>query len=198
MGNSILRRLGAGSGAGFVVLIFAGGSGDSTVVITMELLGLVLLVPFLSYLWSVLRDAEGPGGWLATCALSAGLVDVTIKLASVAPGKVAQGFGDNSSLHQALQDMNNVAFIVTMLPLGIMMAAVAAVTLKYGGLPRPLGWFAAVTAPLLLVNGTFLDADFGPAFLLFMLWTFLTSVVLTLHPDPTPVAPDPLRTQPVE
>jgi hypothetical protein len=33
----------------------------------------------------------------------------------------------------------------------------------------------------------FLDAEFGPAFLLFMLWTLLASVVLTVRPSAVPV-----------
>jgi hypothetical protein len=71
--------------------------------------------------------------------------------------------------------MNNVAFIATMLPLGVLMAAVAVITLKTRVLPRWLGWLTAITAPLLLVNGMFRDAEFGPAFLLFLLWTLLAS-----------------------
>jgi len=38
-----------------------------------------------------------------------------------------------------------------------------------------------ITAPACLVNGTFLDAEFGPAFLLFLLWVMLASIVLTLR-----------------
>jgi hypothetical protein len=73
-----------------------------------------------------------------------------------------------------------------MLPLGVLMAAVAVITLKTHVLPRWLGWLAAITAPLLLVNGMFLDAEFGPAFLLFLLWTLLASVVLTFRPGERP------------
>jgi hypothetical protein len=175
-------RLGAASGAGFIILVFAGGGSDSTVAVVLELVGLVLIVPFLAYLRTVLRDAEGPDGWLASCAFGAGLVDVTIKMASIAPGKVADHFGTDTAVHQALRDMNEVAFIVTMLPLGIMMAAVAGVTLRFGGLPRWLGWMAAVISPMLLVNGMFLDSADAPAFLLFMLWTLLASIVLTIRP----------------
>jgi hypothetical protein len=65
------------------------------------------------------------------------------------------------------------------------MAAVAAVTLRYGGLPRWLGWMAAVISPLLLANSMFLDSADGPAFLLFMLWTLLASSVLTLRGRPS-------------
>jgi hypothetical protein len=68
-----------------------------------------------------------------------------------------------------------------MLPLSVLMAAVAIITLKTHVLPSWLGWLAAITAPLLLVSGMFLDAEFGPAFLLFLLWTLLASVVLTVR-----------------
>jgi hypothetical protein len=78
--------------------------------------------------------------------------------------------------------MNEVAFVAQMLPDGVLLAAIAILTLKRGALPRWLGWLAAVAAPLLLVNGMFLDAEFGPAFLLFLLWTLLASVVLSVRP----------------
>ncbi len=194
MYERILPRLGAASGALFVVLLFGPSSSgsDSTVVLVLELLGLLLFIPFLGYLWSVLREAEGPGGWLAITAFGAGLVDVTIKLGSLAPGKAADDFGEATPIHKALEDMNNVAFIATMLPLGVLMAAVAVITLKTRVLPRWLGWLAAVTAPLLLVNGMFLDAEFGPAFLLFLLWTLLASVVLTVRPTDVRLQAEPL------
>ena len=184
MSQRILPRAGAATGALFVALLGgpASSGSDSTVVLVLELIGLLLFIPFLGYLWSILREAEGPRGWLATTALGAGLVDITIKLASIAPAKAADNVAENTAIHQALHDMNSVAFIATMLPLSILMAAVAVITLTWGGLPRALGWLAAVTAPLLLVNGMFLDAESGPAFLLFLLWALLTSIVLTVRP----------------
>jgi hypothetical protein len=184
MQERILPRLGAASGALFVVLLFglSSSGSDSQIVVALELLGLLLFVPFLGYLWSVLRDAEGPRGWISATALGAGLVGVTMKLASIAPGWAARDFGDTTAIHKALDRMNEVAFIAQMLPDGVMLAAIALLTLKTRALPRWLGWLAAVTAPLLLVNGMFLDAEFGPAFLLFLLWTLLASVVLTLRP----------------
>jgi hypothetical protein len=198
MYERILPRLGAASGALFVVLLFGLSSigSDSTVVLVLELLGFLLFIPFLGYLWSVLREAEGPGGWLATTAFGAGLVDVTIKLGSLPPGKVADDFGDATPIHKALEDMNNVAFISTMLPLGVLMAAVAVIALKTRVLPLWLGWLAAVTAPLLLVNGMFLDAEFGPAFLLFLLWTLLASVVLTVRPSSVRFEAEPVAVRP--
>ena len=77
--------------------------------------------------------------------------------------------------------MGSFAFIITMLPIGIMMAAVATVSLKTRVLPLLLGLLAALTALDCLVNGMFFDAEFGAAFLLFLLWTAIASVVLVLH-----------------
>src|SRR5215217_1990268 len=84
-------------------------------------------------------------------------------------------------------------FMFTMLPLGVMMAAVAVVALKTRVLPIWLGILAALTAPACLVNGMFLDAEFGPAFLLFLLWVTLASIVLTLRAGRTGAKATPRR-----
>ena len=204
MQGRIWPRLGALSGVLFVVLLMGSTStgSDAQIVIVLELIAILLFLPFLGYLYSVLRQAEGEGAWLVPTAFGAGLVDLTIKLGSIAPGFAARTEGLDSQLHQALEKMNSVAFIVTMLPLGVMMAAVAIVILKTRVLPLWLGLLAAITAPACLVNGTFLDAEFGPAFLLFLLWVTIASIVLTLRAGRAPVnaaagsktaQPEPLR-----
>ena len=183
MQAKIWPRLGAVSGLLYVVLLMGSTStgSDSQIVIVLELIAILLFLPFLGYLYSVLRRAEGEGAWLSPTAFGAGLVDLTIKLGSIAPGFASRTEGLDPQLHQALEKMNSVAFIVTMLPLGVMMAAVAVVVLKTRVLPLWLGLMAAVTAPACLVNGMFLDAEFGPAFLLFLLWVVMASIVLTLR-----------------
>ena len=183
MPGRIWPRLGAMSGLLYVVLLMGSTStgSDSQIVIVLELIAILLFLPFLGYLYSVLRRAEGEGAWLSPTAFGAGLVDLTIKLGSIAPGFASRTEGLDPQLHQALEKMNSVAFIVTMLPLGVMMAAVAVVILKARVLPLWLGLMAAVTAPACLVNGMFLDAEFGPAFLLFLLWVVMASIVLTLR-----------------
>lgn len=200
MYERIIPRLGALSGALYVVLIFGlSSTGSSSIVVLVgELFGLLLFIPFLGYLYGVLGEAEGPRGWLSATAFGAGLVALTIKLGSIAAGNAAQMFGDETPTHQALEVMNSTAFISGMLPLSVMMAAVAIVTVRTRALPRWLGWLAAVTAPLLLVNGMFLDAEFGPAFLLFLLWTLLASVVLTIRPSHTGAPDEPARHSPAD
>jgi hypothetical protein len=198
MYERIVPRLGAASGALFVLLLFGPSSSgsDSTIVVVLELIALLLFIPFLGYLWSVLREAEGRDGWLSATAFGAGLVGITMKLGSIGPGWAAREFDDEATaIHQALDRMNEVAFIAQMLPDAVMLAAVAIVTLKTRVLPLWLGWLAAVTAPLLLVNGMFLDAEFGPAFLLFLLWTLLASVVLTVRPSGVRFQAEPVAVQ---
>jgi hypothetical protein len=183
MQGRIWPRLGAVSGVLYVVLLMGSTSAgsDSQIVIVLELIAILLFLPFLGYLYSILRRAEGEGAWLSPTAFGAGLVDLTIKLGSIAPGFASRTEGLDPQLHQVLEKMNGVAFIVTMLPLGVMMAAVAIVILKTRVLPLWLGLLAAITAPACLVNGIFLDAEFGPAFLLFLLWVVMASIVLTLR-----------------
>ena len=183
MQGRIWPRLGVVSGVLYVVLLMGSTStgSDTQIVIVLELIAILLFLPFLGYLYSVLRRAEGEGAWLSATAFGAGLVDLTIKLGSIAPGFAARTEGLDPQLHQALEKMNSVAFIVTMLPLGVMMAAVATVALRTRVLPLWIGLLAAITAPACLVNGTFLDAEFGPAFLLFLLWVTIASIVLTLR-----------------
>jgi len=200
MERRILPRLGAVCGILYVVLILVGNSvyesGNETVGLPMELIGMLLFIPFLGYLYSLMRRAEGEDGWLSATAFGAGLVEFTIKLVSVIPAFAARTEGLSPQVHQALESMGNFAYIITMLPVGVMMAAVAIVILKTRVLPLWLGLLAAITAPACLVNGMFFDADFGPAFLLFLLWIALSSVVLTLRGRASvasTVTPEPAR-----
>ena len=183
MQGRIWPRLGAISGLLYVVLLFGPSStgSDAQIIVVLELIGMLCFIPFLGYLYSILRQAEGEGAWLSPTAFGAGLVDLTIKLGSIAPSFAAQQEGLEPQLHDALHKMNSVAFIVTMLPIGVMMAAVAIVILKTRILPLWLGVLAALTAPACWVNGMFLDAEFGPAFLLFLLWVVMAGIVLTLR-----------------
>lgn len=182
MQEQIWPRIGAISGLLYVMLLFGGPSipvGEEVRVV-VEMAGLLLFMPFLGYLYSVLRRAEGEGGWLSATAFGAGLLALTIKLGNAAPSFAARDL-EEGPLHTALYTINSVAFVLSMLPLGVLVAAVAILALKTRVLPLWLGLMSAVTAPVLLVNGTFFEAEFVPAFLLFALWMVLTSVVLTLR-----------------
>ena len=183
MTRPMLPRLGAACGIVFPIAMFlAVGNGNNfapwrAVVATWAL---VLALPFLAYLWSLLRAAEGDGGWLSTLALVAGVSGVLLKLASHAPELAIHrdGIVKGTQLYKALDNSAGAATLVSLYPLAICCAAVAVIALRERVFPRWLGIFAAVTAAALAVNAGFLYASFVPALLLFLLWTFVTSIVL--------------------
>ncbi len=183
MDKPMLPRLAAACGIVFPITMFlAAGDGSHFVAwrAVAATWALVLFLPFLGYLYSVLRDAEGDRGWLATTALAAGLMGVIVKIASHAP-EIAihhEHLVKGTPLYKALDDSAAGATVVSLYPLAICCAAVAMVALREQLMPRWFGIFAAITAAALAVNGAFLFASFVPAFLLFLLWTLVTGVVL--------------------
>ena len=182
MNQPTLSRIGAACGAVFaIVLVVASGDGSQSFSEPRAVAGiaaLTLAVPFLAYLCSVLRAAEG--GWLAGAALAAGVTGITLKLASVAPelamhrAQLAVG----TPLHTAVDAIAGSATVLSLYPLAVFCAAVAIVGFRARALPRWLAVGAAVTAVALAVNGGFLGTDSVPALLLFALWILLASVHL--------------------
>ncbi len=179
MFDRMTPKVGAASGFLYVVLLLVSAENESRAGLVVGAIAMALFLPFIAYLWGVLRDAEGGTGWLSTTALAAGVAALANKLGGLAPEYVARGM-DEGPLREALVQMGDFTFITTMLPLGVFMGGVAAVVLKTRVLPLWLGALAALAAPLLLVNGTFFDAEFGPAFLLYLLWVLLAGVFLAL------------------
>ncbi|MGB2953379.1 MAG: hypothetical protein WBB74_08290 [Gaiellaceae bacterium] len=183
MNRPLLPRLAAACGIVFPIAMFlAVGNGNHfapwrAVVSTWAL---VLFLPFLAYLCGMLRRAETDGGWLSSIALVAGVSGVLLKLMSHVPELAIHQdhLAKGTPLYKALDHMAGAATILTLYPLAISVAAVAVVVLGTRVLPRWIGFFAAVTAVALVINGGFVFAGFVPAFLLFLLWTLVTGAVL--------------------
>ncbi|HEV8651864.1 MAG TPA: hypothetical protein VG276_21320 [Actinomycetes bacterium] len=106
------------------------------------------------------------------------MVGLGIKLGSGAVEIAGQATGIDPRVQSALEDISSGAFVLSMVPLALVAASAAVVALHTGVLPRWLGWLSAVTAAAVFVNGLFVHADVGPGFLLFLLWTAITSGVL--------------------
>ncbi len=150
-----------------------------------HVLGYLIFLFFLGSLWSALRRAEGGDGWLSAAAFGGGLVSLAVRFSGMPTGVAASRnacAGIDPQLWQVLQDMNNASFFYSFLPLAVLSAASAVVAIRFGApLPRWLGWMSAVVAVALLVDGmagTLYARDFGPSFLLFVLWTLAASIVL--------------------
>jgi hypothetical protein len=180
----VTSRLGAACGAIFAVVLFvAAGNGDegySAARSVAGLVALVLFVPFLAYVCSILRAAEGPNGWLAGTAFASGLLGIALKILSVLPALALHHahVADGARVHTLFDGFDNGATVIALLPFAVFCASTAAVALRTGALPRWLAGGAAVTAVALAVNGAFLEASFVPALLLFIVWNLAASVVL--------------------
>jgi hypothetical protein len=184
MSPVIMPRLGAAAGAAFAVVLFvAAGDGSgpySSVRAIAGLAALALFVPFAGYLAAELRRAEGANGWLASTALAAGVVGITLKIASTIPTLALHRahVGDGTAVYRVLDQFDDGATVISLFPLAVFCATTALVAFRTAVIPRWLAAGAAVTAAALVANGCFLEASFVPALLLFLAWTLVTSVSL--------------------
>jgi hypothetical protein len=179
MSTNVSTRLGAASGVAFPLALFAGRDRGGTFM--LGAFGLVLFVPFLAYLCSLLRAAEQSGGWLTSCAFGAGLMGMTLKLASGVPEIAYRSVPTGSQAYRALDGLASGATVASLYPFGIFMAVVAYLSLRAGALPRWLGAFAALTSIALLVNGSFKHAGTVPALLLFIVWSLVAGTALLIR-----------------
>ena len=199
MSDRLLERIGAACGILYVVLLILGpsiGGLTSPVAFFLEVLAFLFFLFFLGRLWSALRRAEGGSEWLSATAFGAGLMAITIKLASAAPVLAARhraGDGLDPQLARTLQDMNDASFVLTFFPLAVLLAAFAIVAMRSGALPRWLGWIAAVISVSFIAGGMAGSANLesewaGLPMILFTFWVIAASVVLIRRAgEPRPV-----------
>ncbi|MFL5800886.1 MAG: hypothetical protein ACJ8CR_04015 [Roseiflexaceae bacterium] len=189
MSDRLWQRLGAASGIVYVVLLIGGGSIEGNtfgIAFFVEILAFLFFLFFLGNLWSALRRAEGSSGWLSATAFGAGLMSVTIKIASAAPVLAARyraGDGLDPQLARTLQDINDASFYLSFFPLAVLLAAFAIVAIRSGALPKWLGWIAAALGLAFIVGGMSGSVDLhsewaGLPMILFTFWVIAASVVL--------------------
>jgi hypothetical protein len=157
------------------------------------ILGALAMVPFLwflSVLRSTLRLAEGGTGRLAATAYAGGIVLVGFALVDGAlQFAVADSVGDvPPGVTQTLSVLYNDFFLGFPVGLGTLMLATALVLLRTRVLPMWLGWFA-----LVLGIASFLGPAGFVAFLVFLVWVAIVSVVLYQRIEP-PATPPPAAT----
>ena len=214
MKTSLLTRLGAACGALYVVIailandILGSGSPDSTAsaqaigawwraheVTTvdwalgfLELFALLCFPIYVVVLAWILQRADRGRTWLPWAVLAMGLLSAVVKLASAAPIYALIWRADNGisdGLAAAMVDMNGAAFVLTWALDAVMLAAAGGVILQTRCLPRWLGWWALVTAPLLLVNVP-MAVSGPPLFLLAMIWIVATSITIAVRGERAP------------
>jgi hypothetical protein len=153
----------------------------------LAVLGLLCFVVFAAVLAAAIRRREGAQPWLSNVILGAGLITVTVKLASF-PAAFALAYraheGFEPQLAAALTDMNDLSFILTWPLSALMIGAAAAGILRYRALPAWLGWSGAVAAVALLAA---IPLAFGQgafvAFVASTLWVALASATMVIRPE---------------
>lgn len=188
MTDRFAQTLGGAAGLLYVVLLMTGdglGGPASQLAFSLEVLAFTSFLFFLGSLWGAMRRAEGGGGFLSATAFGAGVMSITIKLASAAPVLAARAStGElDPNLTGVLQDINNASFALTFFPLAAMLAAFALVAIRSKALPGWLGWAAAPLSVAFAVGGIAGSADLasewaGLPMLIFTPWVIATSVVL--------------------
>jgi hypothetical protein len=211
MSERLVWRLAAASGILYVALGFARGGGgggvgfgDSRETIAtwvsgtlgprgvgwtgayLEIVALLSFVVFVGVLAAALRRGEGTQPWLSNVTLGAGLITVTVKLASL-PAAFALAYrahdGFDQQLAAALTDMNSFSFVLTWPTTSLMIAAAAICILRFKVLPIWLGWSGVVAAVALLAA---VPLAFGPgafvAFVASTLWVLLASATMIVRP----------------
>jgi hypothetical protein len=164
------------------------GSASAQVGLMLELLGFAAWMLWVGYLCTRVRA----GGWLATAALSAGVVSVAVKLTSAAPLFAAYGLRDSLSPETAhvLTYMNGISFGVDWLPVGLFVACAAGAALATRTVGRILGWggvFAGTgTVIFTAATGVHLDTANALPFLVCLLWILTVSVRLAIWRTPKP------------
>jgi len=168
------------------------------------------LLWFLAVLRAGLRTAEGGAGMFSALAITSGLLVVAFTALGGAL-RVAAGLGVSVAADAAqwagsillAEAANNTMVELSTVWRGSLLAAVAIVTVRYGGLPRWFGWLSAVLAVgsfvgvLSFIKSSVSDtatmAGFG-SFIAFHFWVLLAGVVLAVRSasetgvDPRPAA----------
>jgi hypothetical protein len=159
--------------------------------IYLELLGVALLFVFAGRIWAILREAEGPGGWIATTGFGAALAGLTVLLmgdATVMGAAFAAGRdGLDPGVVGAMYTVQWYSDLVFGAVNAVFFAAAAVLVLRRRALPRWLGWLALVVVVGLVATVPFgPGATMEPPHILGFLWFVAVGIVMIARRDTLP------------
>jgi hypothetical protein len=148
----------------------------------VEVVGLLLALVFAAYVMHLV--SRRAGDWLVWLGVGGMASAVAIKLASLAPVLAGVEMADDLSPEVAgvLVRINDASFALFTAPIALFVLAAGVGALQGRGLPRWLAYPALLLSPLLVLNAVFgyPTGNVG-GFLLFMLWTVVTSITLAVR-----------------
>lgn len=153
------------------------------------MLGSLFFLIFVGALRFHLLAAEGPGAFLTAISFGAGLATALLTLLIQGPNLAAAISAEELTAHAALtlSVIDDAFFVAAELMAALFLVATGLVILRYGPLPRWLGWASLVIALWMLIP----PVGWAGLLLGFTLWTVLVSVLLWMRPTGEPVAARP-------
>lgn len=153
------------------------------------MLGSLFFLIFVGALRFHLLAAEGPGAFLTAISFGAGLATAVLTLLIQGPNLAAAISAEELTAHAALtlSVIDDAFFVAAELMAALFLVATGLVILRYGPLPRWLGWASLVIALWMLIP----PVGWAGLLLGFTLWTVLVSVLLWMRPAGEPVAARP-------
>jgi hypothetical protein len=148
----------------------------------IEAIAYLLLLTFAARIWSILRRAEGGGGWLSALALGGALIHVGMILpinetyAAILKGGKE---GVDPATLAFLRDVVRFIYERSFIALGVFFAGAAAVLLRTRALPRWVGWSSALLALGLLAPN---PISVGTGYVS-LLWVLAVSGYLVVRPE---------------
>jgi hypothetical protein len=184
----------AGAPATEIAAYFAQYRTELLVQSLLMVLGAGALLWFLGSLRAVLLRAEGGTGRLTALMFGAGLVGIGLQAAIQAPQSALAMASDGTLDPQLAAMTSNLGYalsVIAYVPLAVMLAAVAVVTLRTRALPVWIGWLSAVTAATYLILTAGIAIDSGPLALggwatyvpytLMVIWVAATTTAVILR-----------------
>jgi hypothetical protein len=214
MPTTVRHRLAAATGAAYILLILVGNtlstrgastaahptgaavlrdvdrqvhSAAATAGFAMEVIGFTLFIVFLGYLAAVLRSRRVEPDVMAGTAVIAGVVMLAVKLGSGAPlgALMLDRHQLTPLLARILSDINSVAFVISWIPMGVFVAALALALRTAGLAGRPTAYSGVAIGLAGLALGVIgmqdpVNANPMP-FLLGLIWILVVSVRLAIR-----------------
>lgn len=192
-GNSVFAGAGEDpTGAQAIAAFSASEAGARTLGLALELAGFVAFAFFVAFLYRSLRASGGPEDGRATVALIGGMLFLAVKVTGGAPlaALSASGAELGPELALALLALNDGAFVMGWLALGLFLLGAGAAAFPTRSLPRAVSVAGMVIGIAAVAATATLGAGPGVlTFLLSLLWIVVTSVILVLREVRAPASP---------
>ncbi|MEV0353492.1 hypothetical protein AB0H88_47725 [Nonomuraea sp. NPDC050680] len=144
-----------------IVRFFAANGSAQLMQSVLFVIGAAALLWFISGLRAFLAVAEGGTGRLSMLVFGAGITQIVLNLMAQA-FQIGATMTPPEQMSAGLVAMMNATFALANVPLAVMLAAVAAVSLRYLAFPRWLGWIAAAAAVAYALLSVSVAVDSGP------------------------------------